>query len=313
MLNSYISQLDYTFLKDDKIKAQEVPIDGLTSYVYYDYSKQLHFIIKSEEKISENRKGIKVKNSILDLIGIGQNSFIDLTCTHADFKNEFIQIIDKIIEHYRQNKNISKAIKVIIGKWYFFLGKAGSIDLNESEIKGIIGELLFIKENSNKIEKKIIIESWKGPESGLRDFNFGSFDVEVKASSKEIGHVHTINGQIQLKPGLVALYVYSVSLKKSDSVNAFTLEKLINEICFFIGDDSFLLNEFFEKLEKVKVLASEADKYNSYSFELRNILTVKITENNLDNYLVYNSNTRISKLKYDFDFNGLDNTDIEFS
>jgi hypothetical protein len=313
MLKTYISQLDYTSLKDDKIEAKQVPVDGLTCYIYYDYSKQLHFIIKSEEEISENRKGIKVKKSILDLIGYGKNSFIDLICTHTDFENEFIQIIEQIIDHFNQSKNIIKAIKVIIGKWYYFLGKAGSIDLSESDIKGIIGELLFIKESASKIEKKIIIDAWKGSESGIRDFNFESFDVEVKASSKEIGHVHTINGQIQLKSDLVPLFVYSVSLKKSDSKNALTLEKLINEICLDIGDDSFLLHDFFEKLEKVNVLASEADKYNSYSYELRNILTVEITEKNLNNFLVYNENIRISNLKYDFDFNGLDNTDIQFS
>lgn len=313
MLNYHISKLDYSSLKNDKIKAEQVPIDGLTSYLYYDYSKQLHFIIKSEEKIIENRKGIKVKNSILDLIGYGENSFIDLICTHTDFQNEFIKIIEQIIEHFKQSKNISKAIKIIIGKWYFFLGKAGSIDLNESDIKGIIGELLFIKESANKIENKLIIDAWKGSESGLRDFNFGSFDVEVKASSKEVGHIHTINGQFQLRSGAVPLFLYSVSLKKSDSENALTLEKLINEICLDIGEDPFLLYDFFEKLEKVNVLASEVDKYDSYSYELRNILTVKIMEDNLNDFLVYIENTRISNLKYDFDFNGLDNTDIQFS
>ena len=119
MLKTYISQLDYTSLKDDKIEAKQVPVDGLTCYIYYDHSKQLHFIIKSEEEISENRKGIKVKKSILDLIGYGKNSFIDLICTHTDFENEFIQIIEQIIEHFNQSKNIIKAIKVIIGKWYY--------------------------------------------------------------------------------------------------------------------------------------------------------------------------------------------------
>jgi hypothetical protein len=313
MLKTYISQLDYTSLKDDKIEAKQVPFQGLSCYIYYDYSKQLHFIIKSEEEITENRKGIKVKKSILDLIGHGKNSFIELICTNRDFENEFIQIIEQIIENFNQSNNIIKSIKIIIGKWYFFLEKAGSIDLSESDIKGIIGELLFIKESASKIEKNIIIDAWKGPERGIRDFSFNSFDVEVKTSSKEIGHVHTINGQIQLKSGSIPLFIYSVSLKKSDSKNALTLEKLINEICLDIGDDSFLLNDFFEKLEKVNILASEAKKYNNYSYELKNTLKIEINEHNLANFLVYNENTRISNLKYDFDFNGLENTDIQFS
>lgn len=313
MIENYISKISFTPLKADKIEAVEVPVDGLTSYLYYDYSKQLHFIVKSDEYITENRKGIKVKNIDLDLINYGKHSFIDIICTHTDFNNEFTQIIEQIIEHYNLNRNISKAIKITINKWYYFFEKDNKVVLNESEIKGIIGELLFIKNSINKVpDKNFILTAWKGPESGLRDFNFVSFDVEVKASSKEIGHVHTINGQIQLNSDSIPLFVYSVNLKKSNSENSFTLKKLIDEICLEIGDDSFVLNDFFEKLEMANVLITNVDSYNCYSYELKDILTIKISKDNLNDFLIKNENTRISNIKYDFDFNGLTNTDIQF-
>lgn len=310
MIESYISQLKYTSLKDEKITAIEIPIDGLTTYLYYDYAKKLHLIIKSNETINENRKGIKIKNSTLDLIDFGKDSFIDIICTNEDFTNEFVQIIEQIMDHFVLHNNLLKAIKITINKWYYFFEKDTNIDLIDSEIIGLIGELLFIKNFSNRLDFKNIIDSWKGPESGLRDFNFNGFDVEVKSSVKEIGHVHTINGQIQLYSNSIPLYVYSVSLKKSDSHNALTLKKLIDEICFEIGNDSFLLNDFYEKLEKLNVLVSKVDTYNSYSYELKNILTVKITNDNLHDFLINNQNNRISNLKYDFDFNGLENNEI---
>ena len=67
---------------------------------------------------------------------------------------------------------------------------------------------------------------------------------------------------------------------------------------------------FFEKLEKLNVLVSKVDTYNSYSYELKNILTIKITMDNLNYFLINNQNTRISNLKYDYDFNGLENNEI---
>lgn len=310
MIKNYISKLSYVSFKEDKIKALEIPIKGLKTYIYYDYSKQIHFIIKSKETINENRKGIKVKHSTLDLIDLGKDSFIDIICTHKDFQKEFIQIVEEIINHFKQNKDIVKAIKFTINKWYYFFEKDREIDLSESEIKGLIGELLLIKNLSEKKDYKEIIKAWNGPESGLRDFNFDNFDIEVKTSTKEIGHVHTINGQIQLKSEDIILYVYSVSLKKSDSANSITLKKLIDFICLEIGYDSFLLNDFFAKLEKLHVLVPKTENYNHFSYELNNILTIKINKENLNQFLVENTNTRISNLKYDYDFNGLINSKI---
>lgn len=310
MIANYISKLNCTSLKDDKIEALEIPISGLKTYIYYDYSKQLHFIIKSKETINENRKGIKVKHSTLDLIDFGKDSFIDIICTHDDFKKEFIQIIEQIINHFKQNDDIVKAIKFTINKWYYFFEKDSNVDLNESDVKGLIGELLLIKNLSTKRSYKEIIKAWNGPESGLRDFNFKNFDIEVKTSSKEIGHVHTINGKIQLNTEDIILYVYSVSLKKSNSENSITLKKIIDSICLEIGDDAFLLNDFFEKLEKVNVLVTKTENYNHFAYELNNILTIKINKENLDQFLIENANTRISNLKYDYDFNGFINSEI---
>lgn len=311
MLDNFISQLKYTPLQEEKIKAMEVPIEDLNAYIYYDYSKQLHFIVKSVETISENRKGIKVRNSNLDLIEYGKHSFVDIICTHEDFKNEFIQIIEQIIEHFNQHKDLSKAIKLTINKWYYFFEKDNNVQLTELEVRGLIGELLFLRNFSNRTNYKNVIDAWKGPESGLRDFNFKTFDVEIKTSAKELGHVHTINNQIQLKSTDIPLYIYSVSLKKSESSNSLTLKKLIDEICFEIGNDSFLLNDFFEKLEILNVNIPKIEEYNQYSYELKNILTIKIDASNLKNFLIVNENTRISNLMYDYDFNGLQNVEIE--
>jgi len=310
MIENYISQLNFTSIKNDKIEALEIPINGLKTYLYYDYSKQLHLIIKSNESINENRKGIKVKNITLDIINFGKHAFIDIECTHKDFKNEFVQIIDQIIDHFKQNNDLVKAVKFTINKWYYFFEKEMSIDLTESEIKGLIGELLLITNLSQNISLKDLIKAWKGPESGLRDFNFNTFDVEVKTSSKEIGHVHTINGNIQLKAEDIPLYVYSVSLKKSDSSNSITIKKLIDSICLEIGHDALLLNVFFEKLEKINILVPKTEKYSHFSYELKNILTVKIDSDNLHQFLMEIHNTRISNLKYDYDFNGLENKEI---
>jgi hypothetical protein len=313
MISNYIQRLQPTSIKAEKIQALEYPIDGLKTYLYYDNYKRLHFLIQSEELIVENRKGIKIINSEVDLINIGKFKFIDIICTHEHFIEEFSKILDQIIELFKSINDISKSIKIILNKWYYFFEKEDTTELTESVIKGLLGELIFINSNVNNFtDQKDLLNCWYGPESGLRDFNFMNFDVEVKTSSKEVGHVHAINGQIQLKSTSATLYIYSISLKKSNSENAITLKKLIDKICLDICNDTFALNTFFEKLEKNNIILTSADKYDKYSYEIKDILTVKITQDNLDQYLLNNSNTRISNMKYDYDFNGIKNSEIIF-
>lgn len=314
MIEKYIDKLEFPSLDSNQIKALKIETElDIDIYTYYDYFKSLHIIIKSEGEINENRRGIKVKNEELDLINIGKSNYINFCCTSIEFKDKFIQIINEILEFYKTSKKLIKSINIIINKWYYFFEKSNSNILSENTVKGLIGELIFIKEFSKKKSYEKIIEAWKGPQSGLRDFNFDSFDIEVKASSKEIGHVHTINGQFQLKSISIPLYIYSINLKKSDSTNSISLKKLIDEICLDIGGDSFMLNDFFEKLEMLSVLVPTVEKYNDYSYELKDILTVQINAANLNDFIIENINNRISNIKYDYDFNGLTNVEIDIS
>lgn len=310
MLENYLSQLENTALNAEKIKAIRLPVDELHTYIYFDYKKQLHLIIKSELLITESRKGIKIRNTELNLIDFGKHPFIDIICLHQDFKKEFIQIAEQIFEHYKNHKDLVKAIKITVNKWYFFFEKDSNDNLTVSEVKGLIGELIFMKNFSNKIPLRSILNAWKGPESGLRDYNFERFDVEVKTSSKEVGHVHSINGQFQLKSDNIPLFIYSVCLKKSDSANSITLKKLTDAICILLGDDPFSLNLFFKKLESINVFLNKIEYYDKFSYELKNILTIKIDKSNLNQFLIQNDNSRISNVKYDFDFNGIENCKI---
>ena len=58
--------------------------------------------------------------------------------------------------------------------------------LSEEEIRGLIGELLFIKNFSNKkADFKNNILKWKGCENGLHDFETIKSKIEIKTFSSE--------------------------------------------------------------------------------------------------------------------------------
>lgn len=306
MIAEYLNQIVKPLLIEPQIKAFRVPCEIPDSYIFYDFQGHLHYIIKTNETLQEHRRGITVQSTELNIINVGPAKYLDFKCSIDEFKDKFILITDEIIEKYRSTGDLVKSIRLTINKWYYFFEKENSNVLNENQIKGLIGELIFINRNDETADIYSVIRSWKGPEGAIKDFSFGTFDTEVKTSTREEGHIHHINGELQLQTGDNPLYVYSLSLKKSDSANSVTLKKLTDEILMKIAEDPFILNEFFEKLELQGVLATETSKYDVYKFEIRNEICIKITSENQQNFIIENQNNRISKIGYDFDFNGLD-------
>ena len=56
-----------------------------------------------------------------------------------------------------------------------------------------------------------------------------------------------------------------------------SFEILVSKFCQTLGIKvNKELNDFFEKLEKVNVLVPKTENYNHFSYELNNILTIKI-------------------------------------
>jgi hypothetical protein len=307
-LDEFITSVDKINIKNsEKIKANKYPNDDLDIYAYYDQSKYLHLLIDTDLLFTENRKGLKIKNETIEIIDQGERHFLDFYCTSPDFISNFIKIFNEIIEDYKVRKNLDKSIKIIVNKWYFFFEKEKTKRLSDQVILGLIGELYFIKEYFEKNDSSNILNNWKGPESYPNDFSFQNYDIEVKVSTKEIGHVHTINSESQITiVDDTFLYLYSLSFKRSASESAITLQKLINYIVDFIGDDQYLLNDFYEKLEFLEINPYDVAIYDDIKVELRNVLTTKITSENIPNYSIRNVNNRISNIKYDIDINGLE-------
>ncbi len=311
-LEKFILSVDKTANHTDKIKAEKFPNNELEIYAYYDDSNCLHFLIDTELNIIENRKGLKIKNEFIEVINKGKTHFLNFYCSAPDFEPNFIKIFEEILSDYKARKDLEKSIKIIINKWYFFFEKEKQVQLNDQEVIGAIGELYFINEYITKTNDIEILKYWKGPEKYPNDFSFPNYDIEIKTSTKEIGHVHTINGQTQITlVDDMPLFLYSLSLKRTASESSITLEKIVNALIEAFSIDAYTLNSFFEKLELLSVNPYECETYNNIKVELKDVLTIKIEKSNINSFTISSSNTRISNVKYDLDLNGLENVTYE--
>lgn len=136
-------------------------------------------------------------------------------------------------------------------RWQEFLKRERSGILSKEEIKGLVGELLFL---SNKVATVFGLDNavsfWKGPEDAPQDFAIHQTAVEVKCQSGGSKPSVRITSAEQLEPQLPNgfLAVYTIASADSSESKAFTLNGLVAGIREKMQSEPESVRERFEDL-----------------------------------------------------------------
>lgn len=147
-------------------------------------------------------------------------------------------------------------------------------NLTEIEIMGLIGELLFLRDEM--IPNKGLdaaLDSWTGPEKAHKDFSFKNDWYEVKAISfgKESVHISSIEQLDSANEGF--LIIYSLE-RMSPSFNGIKLNALVNELISVIT--SVHQKEIF--LAKLGLYGFDFSSENdNFVYDLKSITSYRIT------------------------------------
>ena len=148
----------------------------------------------------------------------------------------FHSLCNDLVASTKSLEQGAQATQIILRRlqrWQKFLQKARSGLLPEKEIKGLIGELLFIKKHLiPTFGAGVAIQFWQGPEDSPQDFNVHECAVEVKCqlgTTTPQVHISSID---QLCPQLSEMFLNVVTLGKSEKgvEEAVNLPSLIKEI-----------------------------------------------------------------------------------
>lgn len=152
--------------------------------------------------------------------------------------------------------------------------------LNENEIIGLIGELLFLKNYAvGKYGTTTGLNGWSGPEPTHKDFSYGDdwFEIKTINSFKNSVFISSIEQLDSENDGHLVVYRME---KMSPCFNGISLNKLVGEIMQSLPLDTDK-DIFVEKLKQVGYAYNEV--YDNYVY---NFLSV-------DSYLVGNDFPRL--------------------
>jgi len=110
-----------------------------------------------------------------------------------------VDVCNTIIQYQDLNEN--KLVSVFINRiyaWLSFMSK-GERELSQEAELGLIGELeVILSLISLNLPISEVLNAWKGPLDGLKDFEMGSGAIETKSTLSNQGFVAKINSLEQL-------------------------------------------------------------------------------------------------------------------
>lgn len=235
---------------------------------------------------------------------------IRFSLTDEEISGLFYTFCDDLIEQTRDltdEKGGYNAIVVRFHQWKKMFVSSKKDFLNEAQIMGLIGELLFMRDQlSKRIGLPEALRSWSGQELTHKDFSYGDTWSEVKTirRSSQVVHISSLEQLDSEHDGELAVYALE---KMSTEYNGITLNKLIVDIrnCFSDSDDRDLF------MSKVALQGYEYHNYyDDFVFELIYCKNFRVSED-FPKLIPGDIPEAVLKATYDIDLNKITEFEIK--
>ena len=159
-----------------------------------------------------------------------------------------------LVRYTKMLKNTDDIASVILGKlirWQKFWKKENQSKLSPEEIKGLMGELLFLRDQvAPNFGWENAINFWHGPEGAPQDFAINDVAVEIKCQSGSSKPTVSISSPEQLQPQLPIgfLVVYTIASANESDCGATTLNQLVASVKEELSSESAETRDRFENL-----------------------------------------------------------------
>ena len=217
-------------------------------------------------------KPVRISSS--DVIAVeqyneGEQLTLRFSLENNDLLEYFCTFCQDLLESVRVTNDDETAYHTLRSRYYSWrqLFRPDNARLNESEIMGLIGELLFLKDYM--IPERgidVALDSWMGPEKTHKDFSDQQdwFEIKTVSFGKESVRISSIEQLDSDVEGTLVVYELE---KMSPSYEGIKLNQLVNNIIALLTNSS-QRETFMAKLQLFNFDFS--NEYDAIVFALRN-------------------------------------------
>ena len=188
-------------------------------------------------------------------------------------KDIFAVLCEDLIASISEETNEKRIIREVLNrfeKWKSLFNKIGLQGLKPEEQRGLFGELYFLRKFLQTTKNFLpIINTWTGPEKQIRDFQSGSWAVEVKTTHGNNHQKVQISSERQLDTtNLEDLFLYHISLEQQQNSGE-TLNDIVDSVIVILRDEIIALNKFKSKIYEVGYFDLQRDLYETIGYHIR--------------------------------------------
>lgn len=265
--------------------------------------------------ITNNDPGnIESSKSIIASTGQRQDGkwAITFRLIRKDNEEVFIRLCWDIIESSRDIPFGYPTVKYIIeryNKWLRLMEHQRDDLMDEARRKGLIGEILFLKDNIlNGMPLQIATEGWIGPDGADQDFVYANGWTEVKCTglSTDSISISSIQQLDSEAPGW--LCVYFLDKTAPENINGFTLMEKVEELRHLFSNNLKAKEIFENKLFKYGY--ADKKEYNKQKYIYGGINKYNIDEC-FPRLIRSNIPSQILSAKYGISLSSIENWKLE--
>ena len=211
-------------------------------------------------------RGLEINLSVSSIGEFESREFLKFTQSIPQTENIFESVIsdicDKIVA-ITNHKHLLKVLTKVLNEWKVFFEKQENETLSISKQKGLVGELLFLKDYLFK--KHNYADSvfyWTGADHTNHDFQIENNAVEVKTTSSKQHKKFVVSSERQLdSTGVENLYLSLFALNLHSNMPARSLPAIVREIYSIIQEDPIASFQFEIKLAKYSYNERHSERY----------------------------------------------------
>lgn len=205
---------------------------------------------------------------------------LNLVLVEKQFKDVFDTLVADIVSGILNENDIRVILKNYSNrliKWQSLFESFSQEGLIPEQQRGLFGELYFLRKylqaNTNQLE---IINTWIGTERQVRDFQSGTWAVEVKTThGKNHQKVH-ISSERQLDTtNLNNLFLYHISLEQMQNSGE-SLNDIVDSVLKILETDTLAINKFKSKIYESGYFEPQRSLYNGVGYFIRQAIFYKI-------------------------------------
>lgn len=190
--------------------------------------------------------------------------------------SDLVRATEKVADEHAASLILVRRLQ----RWQELLGRVRSSLLSSEQIKGLLGELLFLKTPLAEVfGYNEAISAWRGPEGAPQDFSVKDTAIEVKSQSGGTRPVVRISSADQLNPQLPNGYlvVYTLAEQSGDDAGSVDLNAIVGEIRGKLAGSAETTRERFEDLLYMAGYVSR-EEYSDKKYSVVSVRSYKLGE-----------------------------------